>query len=203
MSRRELYRSAKGAFAYLHRCLGLFLLSIPWMILIKPVFLRTLPMFFAVGVAVSLWSKRDVVRDLLEGRTETVRGQVVRRELGDCIKHLWAEYLFLDTEAGTQKMVFFSSPFDGGIAGFLDSPLSLHYLPRSKIIVRMEVLEKPDTPHHRTKEWYRERQETLQKMTPPDLCRLRERYWIWEDLILDMPVVLFLLFLVRGIIGMI
>ena len=49
-------------------------------------------------------------------------------------------------------------------------------------------------------------QETLQKMTPPDLCRLRERYWFWEDLILDMPVVLFLLFLlflVRGIIGMI
>ena len=40
-------------------------------------------------------------------------------------------------------------------------------------------------------------------MTPPDLCKLRERYWLWEDLILDMPVVLFLLFLVRGIIGMI
>ena len=203
MSRRELYRNAKGAFAYLHRCLGLFLLSVPWMILIKPVFLRTLPMFFAVGAVVSLWSKRDVVRDLLEGRTETVRGQVVRRELGDCIKHLWAEYLFLDTEVGPQKMVFFSSPFGGGIAGLLDSPLSLYYLPRSKIIVRVEVLEKPDTPHHRTKEWYRERQETLQKMTPPDLCRLRERYWLWEDLILDMPVVLFLLFLVRGIIGMI
>ena len=203
MSRRELYRSAKGAFAYLHRCLGLLLLSIPWMILVKPTFIQILPVFFAVGAVVSLWSKRDVVRDLLEGRTETVRGQVVRRELGDCIKHLWAEYLFLDTEVGPQKMVFFSSPFGGGIAGLLDSPLSLYYLPRSKIIVRVEVLEKPDTPHHRTKEWYRERQETLQKMTPLDLCKLRERYWLWEDLILDMPVVLFLLFLVRGIIGMI
>ena len=203
MSRRELYRSAKGAFAYLHRCLGLLLLSIPWMILVKPTFIQILPVFFAVGAVVSLWSKRDVVRDLLEGRTESVRGQVVRRELGDCIKHLWAEYLFLDTEVGPQKMVFFSSPFGGGIAGLLDSPLSLYYLPRSKIIVRAEVLEKPDTPHHRTKEWYRERQETLQKMTPPDLCKLRERYWLWEDLILDMPVVLFLLFLVRGIIGMI
>ena len=144
MSRRELYRSAKGAFAYLHRCLGLLLLSIPWMILVKPMFIQILPVFFAVGAVVSLWSKRDVVRDLLAGRTESVRGQVVRRELGDCIKHLWAEYLFLDTEVGPQKMVFFSSPFGGGIVGLLDSPLSLYYLPRSKIIVRAEVLEKPE-----------------------------------------------------------
>lgn len=203
MSRRELYRSAKGAFAYLHRCLGLLLLSIPWMILVKPTFIQILPVFFAVGAVVSLWSKRDVVRDLLEGRTETVRGQVVRRELGDCIKHLWAEYLFLDTEVGPQKMVFFSSPFGGGIAGLLDSPLSLYYLPRSKIIVRVEVQGKPDTPRQRSKEWHRERpkrEERMRKIMQPNLCRLRERYWLWEDLLLDMPVVLFLLFLVwRGI----
>ena len=113
MSRRELYRSAKGAFAYLHRCLGLLLLSIPWMILVKPTFIQILPVFFAVGAVVSLWSKRDVVRDLLAGRTESVRGQVVRRELGDCIKHLWAEYLFLDTEVGPQKWCSFPLPSAG------------------------------------------------------------------------------------------
>lgn len=201
MSRRELYRSAKGAFAYLHICLGLFLLSIPWMILVKPTFIRILPIFFAVGAVVSLWSKRNVVRDLLEGRAETVCGYVVRRELGDCLRHLWVEYLFLDTETGPQRMIFFSSPFGAGIPGLLDSPLVLHYLPRSKIIVQVEVQGKPDTPRHRSKEWHGERpqrEERMRKVIQPNLCRLCERYWLWEDLFLDVPVALFLLSLVWG-----
>ena len=203
MSRRELYGNAKGAFAYLYRCLGLFLLSIPWMILVKPVIIRFLPAFFAAGAAVSLWSKRDVVRDLLEGRTETLRGHVVRRELGDCTKHLWAEYLFLDTEAGPQRMIFFSSPAGAGMPGLLDSPLSLHYLPRSKIIVWVEVLEKPDTPRHRSKEWYGERpqrEEKLRQVIAPSLCKWQERYWFWEDLFVSAPIVLFLVWGVAGMI---
>lgn len=203
MSRKELYRNAKGAFAYLYRCLGLFLMSIPWMILVKPVTIRFLSAFFAAGAVVSLWTKRDAVRDLLEGRTETLRGHVVRRELGDCIRHLWAEYLFLDTEAGPQRMIFFSSPFGAGIPGLLDSPLNLHYLPRSKIIVRVEVLEKPDTPRHRSKEWHGERpqrEEKLRQVTAPNLCKWQERYWFWEDLFISAPIVLFLIW---GIVGMI
>lgn len=203
MSRKELYRNAKGAFAYLYGCLGLFLMSIPWMILVKPVTIRFLPAFFAAGAFVSLWSKRDAVRDLLEGRTETLRGHVVRRELGDCTKHLWAEYLFLDTEAGTQRMIFFSAPASAGIPGLLDSPLNLYYLPRSKIIVRVEVLEKPDTPRHRSKEWHGERpqrEEKLRQVIAPSLCKWQERYWFWEDLFISAPIVLFL---VWGIVGMI
>ena len=195
MSRRELYRNAKGAFSYLRRCLCLFLLSIPWMILIKPTAIRILPVLFVAGAIVSLWSKRDVVRDLLEGRTETVRGRVVRRELGDCIRHLWAEYLFLDTEAGPQRMIFFSSPFGTGIPGLLDSPLCFHYLPRCKIIVQVEVLEKPETIRHRSKEWHKmrpQREEKLRQVIAPNPCKWREKYWLWEDLFVSAPIVLFL-----------
>lgn len=195
MSRKELYRNAKGAFAYLRRCLCLFFLSIPWLILMKPAAIRILPMFFAAGAIVSLWSKRNVVRDLLEGRTETVRGRVARRELGDCIRHLWAEYLFLDTEAGPQRMIFFSSPFGAGIPGLLDSPLCFHYLPRCKIIVQVEVLEKSETIRHRSKEWHKmrpQREEKLRQVIAPNPCKWRERYWLWEDLFVSAPIVLFL-----------
>ena len=59
----------------------------------------------------------------------------------------------------------------------------------------MEVQGKSDTPRHRAKEWHSERpqrEERMRKVIQPNLCRLCERYWLWEDLLLDMPVVLFL-----------
>ena len=203
MSRRELYRAAKGAFAYLRRCLGLFLLGIPWMILVRPMVIRILPAFFAAGAVVTLCSKREVIRDLLVGRVETVSGRIVRRELGDSLRYLSVYYFFLDTETAPKKLVFFSPTPSAGIPGLLDSPLTLRYLPRSGVIVQVEVLEKPDTPRHRSKEWYRERpqrEEELRQVMNPSPCKLREGYWFWEDLFLTAP---FILFLVWGAVNMI
>ena len=195
MPRREMYRAAKGAFAYLRRCLGLFLLSIPWMILVKPMVIRILPAFFAAGVVVTLCSKREVIRDLLVGRVETVSGRIVRQELGDSLRYLSVYYFFLDTETAPKKLVFFSPTPSAGIPGLLDSPLTLRYLPRSGVIVQVEVLEKPDTPRHRSKEWYRERpqrEEELRQVMRSNPCKLREGYWFWEDLFLSVPIALFL-----------
>ena len=195
MSRRELYRAAKGAFTYLRRCLGLLLLSVPFLIAAKSSVIRFLPLFFAAGAVVTLWSKREVIWDLLEGRVETVSGRVVRRELGDSLRYMSVYYFFLDTETAPKKLVFFSPTPSAGIPGLLDSPLTLHYLPRSGVIVQVEVLEKPDTPRHRSKEWYRgrpQREEELRRVMKPNPCKLREGYWFWEDLFLTAPFVLFL-----------
>lgn len=203
MSRRELYRAAKGAFTYLRRCLGLLLLSVPFIIAAKSSVIRFLPLFFTAGAVVTLCSKREVIRDLLVGRVETVSGRIVRRELGDSLRYLSVYYFFLDTETAPKKLVFFSPTPSTGILGLLDSPLILHYLPHSGVIVQVEMLEKPDTPRHRSKEWYRERpqrEEELRQVMNPSPCKLREEYWFWEDLFLTAP---FILFLVWGAVNMI
>lgn len=189
MSRKEMYRAAKGAFTYLRRCLGLFLLSVPAMIVVKPVFIRLLPLFFAACAVITLWSKRKVIQDLREGRPETI----VRRELGDSLRYLRVYYLFLDTETVPQRLVFFSPWPSAGIPGLLDSPLILRYLPRSGVIVQVKVLEKPEMPRHRSKEWYREhdqREEELRKVIRPEPCRPHERYWFWEELFISAPILL-------------
>ena len=186
MSRPELFKTVKGAFVFLYLFLFLFCLTALLMATAGPKGkeLSLLLALFGVEIAVALWSKRTLLQDLLEGRTESVRGRIVLRELGDSLRFMQVEYLTLDTAPSLKLTLFQSTP--PGTPVWLDSTLSFRYLPRSKVIVQMEPLEgKKTAPRHRSKAWYQQkpRQEREQAaLLQPKACRLQEAYWFWERL---------------------
>ena len=186
MSRPELFKTVKGAFVFLYLFLFLFCLTALLMATAGPKGkeLSLLLALFGVEIAVALWSKRALLQDLLEGRTESVRGRIVLRELGDSLRFMQVEYLTLDTAPSLKLTLFQSTP--PGTPVWLDSTFSFRYLPRSKVIVQMEPLEvKKTAPRHRSKAWYQQkpRQEREQAaLLKPKACRLQETYWFWEEL---------------------
>ena len=106
---RELFREAKGAFVFLYIYLIFFCLTAILVIAGGPGAgeLSLLLVFFLAAAAEALWVKRNVAWDLLAGRTETVCGRVVLREVAGSFKFLQVEYLSVDTQAGVRKLVLF------------------------------------------------------------------------------------------------
>lgn len=196
VTRREMYCAARASLTFLHWYLILLFLFLIVVLTAGPEGRELTPLliFFAAAAMASLWVKRAVVSDLLEGRTETVCGSVLGREVvADRLKFLWAEYLSVDTEAGILKLILFQSGPGRGLPG---GRLRLTYLPRSKIVVQMEALEKSSGPPHRSKEWYREkprREKELAELLKPRACRWCESYWFWERLYLLGPLTLCIL----------
>ena len=184
MSRGELYRAVRGAFVFVYLYLASAVLLALLMVAAGPKGreLALLWVFFVLNLAIALWAKRALLRDLLEGRTETLCGRVVRRELGDSLPFMRVEYLVLETERATCKLVLF--PQGGGL-GVPDNRLTVHYLPRSGVIVRVERPEERSAPRHRSRAWYRDkprREEGLAEAAQLHGCGLRESYWFWERL---------------------
>ena len=195
MSRKELYQAAKGAFIFVYLYLIMALLVALLMIAAGPEGreLAVLLVFLVVSAVVGLLAKRTLICDLWEGRTETLFGRVIRRELGDSLRFMRVEYLLLDTEAAVQKLVFVRE----SVPGLLDGKLVLHYLPRSKVIVQMEQVKVANVPRHRSKEWYKEkpqRERELAESARLEPCKLYEDYWFWERLPVVGVLLLFVLY---------
>ena len=183
MPRRELFRAAKGAFVFLYIYLIFFCLTALLMIAGGPGARElALLLVFFLAAAEALWVKRNVVWDLWAGRTETVCGRVVLREVAGNFKFLQVEYLSLDTPAGVRKLVLFHR---APALGLIGGQLVLQYLPKSGIVIQLEELEGAAIPPHRSRAWYREKFQRERERTEqlkPVACLWRRSFWFWEEL---------------------
>ena len=184
MPRRELFREAKGAFVFLYIYLIFFCLTALLMIAggLGARELALLLVFFLAAAAEALWVKRNVVWDLWAGRTETVCGRVVLREVAGSFKFLQVEYLSLDTQVGVRRLVLFHR---APALGLIGGQLVLQYLPKSGIVIQLEELEGAAIPPHRSRAWYREKFQRERERTEqlkPVACLWRRSFWFWEEL---------------------
>lgn len=198
MSRRIAYRMVRTAFVYLYFDLAILALALVMAVRLwgqPPA--RLFLVFWAANFAAALWAKRKLILDLLEGRTETFRGQIDHREDGGSLRCARVEYLVEQGEHPRRFVLFPDSlPLSPDAAcGLLSGRTALRYLPRSLAVV--EVIEeagKGPSAGRRTKEWYKGKarleEEYRQIVRPRPLSRLGDLYWFWELV----PTCLFLAF---------
>lgn len=180
ISRRELFRAAGGAFtlAYFFAML-LAATGALWVVHPGP---ETLPLLVlaALQLTAALGVKGSLLRDLREGRTETVRVRIAYWQNAGSLRACRVLYL-VEAGASSRKFVLFPDAAvlpPGWNACGPAGPAVLRVLPRSRVVVGVETAPEPeDPPKHRTPAWY-VRREISSALPRP--CGLREDYWLRE-----------------------
>lgn len=200
MSRRELYRVARGAFLYLYLYLVMLAVFGALAAFFREEQAARLLLILAVAdLAAAVLAKWGLILDLIEGRTETFCGQIDHRENAGSLRSVRVEYLVEGKVERPRRFVHFPDALPippEKMQGLFSGSVALWYLPRSFVVVRAVEGEgsTAKVPPPRTKEWYRQKpqmEEVFSKISHVEPCRrLREDYWFWEML----PTGLFLVF---------
>lgn len=180
MSRRELFRAAGGAFTLVY-FFAVILAAAGALWMVRPGReTLPLPVLAALPLTTALGVKGPLLRDLWEGRTETVRVQIAYWQNAGSLRACRVLYL-VEEGASPRKFVLFPDAVTlppGWNACGPAGPAVLRVLPRSRVAVGAETAPEPeDTPKHRTPAWYA-RRETSSALPRP--CGLREDYWLRE-----------------------
>ena len=190
MTRKEAYRIVRSAFVYLYLYLAVFVLAVLAAVCFwEKISARLFLAFAAVNLAAALWAKWGLILDLLEGRTETFRGQIDHREGGGSLRCARVEYLVEKGESPRRFVLFPDAlPISLEAAlGLLSGRTAMRYLPRSLAVVGIEFAgEEAPAKRKRTKEQYQKkarREEEYRQILRLRPCgRLRDGYW-WREMV--------------------